>query len=270
MLRRILEQEKAISAVLLASGKPRDRDMMLLSTELSEMQSLASVLKPLAHATETLSAEKSPTISVIQPILTALLKKHLCPSDDDSTGVADIKSAIASGLRMRFIDPDISKVTLMASAIDPRFKSLRFLSSPQKEEVYVNLKAAAIAMYPPDEPVEVPPAKKHKNSADDLLEYRESNGSSPDDAPDDIIEREIENYKSEPQVDRDADPLDWWRKRHDHLKYLSRLARKLLSMQGTSVPSERLFSTAGFLVDKRRSCLHPASVDMLLFLNKNY
>ena len=45
MLQCILEQKKAISAVLTARGKPSDRDMMLLSTELREMQNFASVLK---------------------------------------------------------------------------------------------------------------------------------------------------------------------------------------------------------------------------------
>lgn len=93
----------------------------------------------------------------------------------------------------------------MASGIDPRFKSLQILISLQKE-LYVNLNAAAIAMYVPDK---LPPGKKHKNSGEDILEYRESNGSSPGDAPSDTIEREIANYKSEPQIDRDADPLDW-------------------------------------------------------------
>ena len=42
------------------------------------MQGLASVLKPLAHATTMLSAEKNPSISVIKPILTALLEKNTC------------------------------------------------------------------------------------------------------------------------------------------------------------------------------------------------
>lgn len=38
---------------------------------------------------------------------------------------------------------------------------------------------------------------------------------------------------------------------------------------GTSVPSERVFSTAGDIVSAERATLHPDNVNMLLVLNKN-
>ena len=56
-------------------GQRYDVTLKLLS---NEMRGLASVLKPLAHATTMLSAEKNPSISVIKPILTALLEKNTC------------------------------------------------------------------------------------------------------------------------------------------------------------------------------------------------
>ncbi|KAH3796046.1 hypothetical protein DPMN_149610 [Dreissena polymorpha] len=40
-------------------------------------------------------------------------------------------------------------------------------------------------------------------------------------------------------------------------------------MQGTSVPSERIFSTAGDPVSAHRACLDPGDVDMLIFVNTN-
>ena len=219
------------------------------------MQGLASVLKPLAHATTMLSAEKNPSISVIKPILTALLEKHMYSSDDDSAGVADLESTIATSLHGHFTDPEMKKLTLMSSAIDPQFKSLR------STEVYANLKTAAIALQQRSL-LQI----KGKGNTEDILEYRESNGSSRSDAPDDTVDREVKQYKFEPQIERDEDPLERWKTHQAHLKCLSCLAKRFLCMQGTSVPSERLFSTAGFLVE---TCLHPASVDMLLFLNKN-
>ena len=171
----------------------------------------------------------------------------MCSSDDDSAGVADLESTIATSLHGHFTDPEMKKLTLMSSAIDPQFKSLR---SSEKEEVYANLKTAAIALQQPDEPVEVPSANKRKGNTEDILEYRESNRSSRSDAPDDTVDREVKQYKFEPQIERDEDPLERWKTHQAHLKCLSCLAKRFLCMQGTSVPSERLFSTAGFLVEK--------------------
>lgn len=43
-----------------------------------------------------------------------------------------------------------------------------------------------------------------------------------------------------------------------------------LCLQGTSVPSERVFSTAGDIITKKRNRIDPDMVNMLMFLNKNY
>ena len=42
-----------------------------------------------------------------------------------------------------------------------------------------------------------------------------------------------------------------------------------LALPATSTPSERVLSTAGIAVDKRRYALTPAMVNSLVFLNKN-
>ena len=47
---------------------------------------------------------------------------------------------------------------------------------------------------------------------------------------------------------------------------LSRLTRKHLCIPATSVPTERAFSSVGNIVSSKRSCLHPDSVEMLVFL----
>ena len=51
--------------------------------------------------------------------------------------------------------------------------------------------------------------------------------------------------------------------------HLEPLARRYLAIPATSTPSERVFSVAGIVVDKRRSALTPEMIDALVFLNKN-
>lgn len=67
----------------------------------------------------------------------------------------------------------------------------------------------------------------------------------------------------------DSDPLSWW-KYHEYLyPNLAVLAKRYLAIPATSVPSERVFSTAGDIVTATRSALSTDSVDKLVFLKKN-
>ena len=50
---------------------------------------------------------------------------------------------------------------------------------------------------------------------------------------------------------------------------LSKMARKYLALPATSTPSERVFSIAGSIVIKKRACLLPENVNMLVFLYEN-
>ena len=47
------------------------------------------------------------------------------------------------------------------------------------------------------------------------------------------------------------------------------VAKQILAVPATSVPSERVFSTAGLVVNKLRNRLSPDLVDSIIFLNKN-
>lgn len=67
----------------------------------------------------------------------------------------------------------------------------------------------------------------------------------------------------------ERDPLIWWREHESSLPLLAVLARKYLCVPATSVPSERVFSTAGDILTAQRASLDSEKVDMLIFLKKN-
>lgn len=83
-----------------------------------------------------------------------------------------------------------------------------------------------------------------------------------------LIKEEVERYKKA-IVGINQDPLAWWKDNQYRYSMIAPVARQRLCIAGTSVPSERLFSAAGNLLNAKRSCLSSNNVDMLLFLNKN-
>ena len=87
--------------------------------------------------------------------------------------------------------------------------------------------------------------------------------------PVELAEEHIQKYKSIGAFPVNSLPLDWWKKNESQYPMIAALARSLFAIPETSVPSERVFSTAGDILIASRSTLKPHLVDMMLFLKKN-
>ena len=84
------------------------------------------------------------------------------------------------------------------------------------------------------------------------------------------VEKEMTGYSSELKVSHARNPVAWWQERLGIYPILTRVALRHLMIPATSVPSERVFSTAGAIVNKKRATLHSDNVNMLIFLHDNY
>lgn len=82
-------------------------------------------------------------------------------------------------------------------------------------------------------------------------------------------EDEIKRYRARRPAGLQDNPLIWWRENEKEYPLLARMAKRYLCVPGTSVTSERVFSTAGDIITAKRSCLTPGHVNELLFLQKN-
>ena len=80
---------------------------------------------------------------------------------------------------------------------------------------------------------------------------------------------EVMRYTEVKSLPLSTNPLNWWREHEGEYPLLSCQAKRYLGIPGTSVPSERIFSTAGDIVKAQRSALNPEHVDQLIFLKKN-
>lgn len=86
---------------------------------------------------------------------------------------------------------------------------------------------------------------------------------------DEKASQEINKYRQMPPVAVSANPLVWWKANEKKFPLLSVIAKQYLCIPATSVPSERVFSTAGDIVTVQRASLKPKHVDMLIFFKKN-
>ncbi|KAJ3580973.1 hypothetical protein NHX12_008615 [Muraenolepis orangiensis] len=84
-----------------------------------------------------------------------------------------------------------------------------------------------------------------------------------------VLQQEMLIYESETPLPTDSDPLSWWKASGSKYSHIAQLARRYLSIPGSSVRAERVFSTAGIIVNKKRSALDPENVDRLVFLANN-
>ena len=180
-----------------------------------------------------------------------------------------------------------TKVAMIASALDPRHKSLPFLSPAQRETVTATLyemaervdltaetpSTEAAAGRPTDEDVSEEdepgrgPLRTDENANSSAM--RLLLGDYVASSADTDSQSEVESYLRENSAPLEIDPLNWWKLNGVRFPRLATLARRYLCVPGTSVPSERVFSAAGLTVNRLRTRLTPEHVDMLIFLNKN-
>jgi len=65
------------------------------------------------------------------------------------------------------------------------------------------------------------------------------------------------------------DPLEWWQNNHAKFPNVWKLAKCILSISATSAPSERVFSAAANIIDKKRARITADNAEILMFLRGN-
>jgi len=84
-----------------------------------------------------------------------------------------------------------------------------------------------------------------------------------------MANEEVSKYKDKDPLPLTGNSLEWWKMQETQFPLLSKLAKNYLCIPGTSVPAERVFSTAGDIVNAQRSALTSEHVDHLIFLKSN-
>jgi len=71
---------------------------------------------------------------------------------------------------------------------------------------------------------------------------------------------------SESLLNRQLDPLKWWSSRKQIYPRLYEIVKRRLCVPATSVPSERVFSKAGLVLNSKRTRLTTSKVEKIIFI----
>lgn len=263
MIERFLKQKDALLAVLRSHNHKHNLSLPT-EAELDKLRLLKALLEPCKTATELLGGEKYVSCSVVLPCL-MYLSKQMKISDEDPAYIVRFKTAFCNDLEKRRSTCNNHWLKL-ATALDPRFKKLKCLQKEDRDSVWSDMKTKVAQLISgkqqePDRSNTELPSKKAKlfdysSDTDDETESTETDASVA-----------VERYKSEPEVDQDICPLQWWLTHNASHPLVATLAVKFLSSPATTVPCERLFSIAGNILNKKRTSLSASNLNKLVSLH---
>ncbi|XP_069763739.1 E3 SUMO-protein ligase ZBED1-like [Narcine bancroftii] len=264
-------------------SSPQGKGLALSPDDWQVVHEIVGILKPLAIATSTFIKERFSSLSLVKPILTSLIYKHLASSENDSELAHDMKHAICMDLSQWYADQEVNQVLNLACALDPRFRGLDFLGQTERVETLhaLRLEAAQLVPHLPQpsartgaETSSSGPDLAKKPRADtgiefllgDLCNVRSTSINSVNQQ----AEQEISSFQTSEASSLCQDPLLWWKTHHTQYPLLASAAQKLLAVPATVVPSSWIFTKVGHSIYSKRSTLAPEDVDMLVFLHGNH
>ncbi|XP_015463706.3 E3 SUMO-protein ligase ZBED1 [Astyanax mexicanus] len=254
MISCLLKNQDAIIATL---NQQKHKLDMLTASDWDKLKRLETLLEPCRYVTELLGGETYVSCSVVLPALCHLYRT-MEASQEDPAFVERFKTAFKKDLSEQQTNIN-NRWLRIASALDPRFKDLKFLPKGEREEVWTRLEVLLQEESSRTNLKQEEPAKKRS-----LLLL-----ASDSDSDDDMmgLNGPLNRYKAEPNICMEACPLQWWSTHAGAHQELSVLARKYLASPATSVPCERLFSVKGSTVQKKREALDSENVDQIYCLS---
>jgi hypothetical protein len=240
----------------------RDIDDFITPSELQTIRRFVDVLRPIADFVNDIEGEKYATLAAVPVLLLRCLRSlNDLNSDDNATKTLKRRLRTALNNRLGYIvaKPNLA---LAAAALDPKYGHLRFVDDNVRKLLIEALVDWTIEFPKPsgigvsvDINIDEDIHRKMLRSTFQSLHRHLLNNAPPQCAADSLyIPTEAESKR--------YDALDFWRT-VDGLDNIRHIARLVLCVPATSAPSERVFSSAGFIVSKNRARLDDDNVVML-------
>ncbi|KAG0195255.1 hypothetical protein BGX28_001856, partial [Mortierella sp. GBA30] len=218
------------------------------------LQEILVILGSANNFTKQVSIDRAPIISIVYPTIRDLINKQQTPTTNPT--VEEFRNKFVNELERRWDSQNIPDAVLIATFLNPAYTSHAFFDDMvQRHEENVNLREYAkrqilkvlqsmvLGGFTFNDPTAMGKPRDGSNTqfwttkfSDEIERY-------------DIDVREVscDLYPTEPHI--------WWSHRANAFPYLSSVARVYLSVQASSVSSERLFSSAGGILTPKRANL---------------
>lgn len=177
-------------------------------------------------------------------------------------------STLKSSIEKRLSVYESEESYTIASVLDPRFK-VRWCDEEKLNEplTIVRLKASQTEIFQKNNPSEEELSLPKKKPKSNFFNFMSPSRPKPKRSA--SVGNELDNYLSEPCMDMDSNPLEYWSINCIKYPVLAKLASKYLAIPATSAPVERLFSVAGKTFRPERCRLSDEKFEKLMTIKCN-
>ncbi|XP_060844004.1 zinc finger BED domain-containing protein 4-like [Rhopalosiphum padi] len=184
----------------------------------------------------------------------------------------ELKRNIITELKKRFGKIEYFNMFPIATILDPRFKNLHFRDPVACQKAIAEVKKLAKNSREETSSTECSSMDEEQQCDNfDLWGHHKTlvhrKYKKKQTRTDSVETTNVNAYLSQPLISLKEDPIQCWEDMKTVYPDLYVLARKFLSIMGSSVPSERLFSKASLTLSKSRNRLLGKRLSKLLFLN---
>lgn len=282
MFKRMLEIKESLISTMVIHYPDLTQ---LTDGEFIILEQACKILEIFKDVSTEMSDENKVTISNII-LISCSLKKYcenfIKQNSSLSLEVKTMAEFIISSLNNTLNDIEKNSVVTEATFLDPRYKEHGFSNKWAFQSTKENLikLLANIPLKDEDE--------EHSENEESIQEEEKNSEPNTSKLWDDFDARvsglvvsfteknlevsadiEVQNYLREPLLLRKHDPLTWWKERRKIYPRLFKEAMKRLCIVGSSAPSDRIFSKAGYTLLEQRNQLTGKRVSDIIFLNAN-
>lgn len=248
----------------LCSNEKSLKSLLMADSEWSELESLQALLQKFHRSTKRMSMERHPTICSYLPILDWLLESLKLFIKDNSGAIS---FAAQKGLDKleeyeTKLQLESSKLPYVGIFLNPAVKLNFFKEHNYNKSSIKEIQNAICTLLETDYKDETEDKNEDNanEEADEFFSFmfkRAKNYKEP---------KEFKKYLSFPLSDPKVDPIEYWRSQQTELPQMTRLARDILPVQGSSVAVERDFSMGADLIVPTRCSLKRETIRAVMCL----